>query len=455
VIRCARSTGNFPAIANSYNQYRFDSHQYNLHSQGDLLVLYVWRGSGFFIGMNLKKTRLHILREPQSLSSKAATGVSLHCHTEHSKEMLDFVPHYAEKLPIIAHYWRKERDKYQEKEGKPVDFSTAYWSPPLTALDVYSIEKSQIENAGLASLVSITDHDSIKANILVNDVEASPISLEWTVPFEYGYFHVGVHNLPRDRAEALTDTLLDFTFNSENHTDAKLAEMFAMLNEIPSVLVILNHPLWDIELVGAERHDILLRNFVRKHGRWIHAFEINGFRSWSENKAVIEMADALGIPVATGGDRHGCKPNTVINLTNAATFEEFAEEIRESRRSEVVLMPEYEHPIHSRQLQSFSEILKHYPDFADHRRRWFDRVFFDNGDGKGVVPLSSHGWKRGGPNWLRAAIWTLGVLGSPTMRPAFRLARKRVDRVPRNESQTKFVAPDLGDLTPELLSRTV
>ena len=72
--------------------------------------------------MNLKKTRLHILRDPQSLSSKAATGVSLHCHTEHSKEMLDFVPHYAEKLPIIANFWRKERDKYQEKEGKPVDF---------------------------------------------------------------------------------------------------------------------------------------------------------------------------------------------------------------------------------------------------------------------------------------------------------------------------------------------
>ena len=61
--------------------------------------------------MNLKKTRLHILREKTDLRAKAKTGVSLHCHTQHSKEMLDFVPHYAEKLPIRATFWRKERDK--------------------------------------------------------------------------------------------------------------------------------------------------------------------------------------------------------------------------------------------------------------------------------------------------------------------------------------------------------
>ena len=229
--------------------------------------------------MNLKQTRLHKLRQPENLHSKARTGVSLHCHTEHSKEMLDFIPHYAEKLPIIAHFWGKEQEKYLKKEGKAIDFSTSYWSPPLPAIDVYNIEKKQIEDAGVSSLVSITDHDSIDANIKINQIENSPISLEWTVPFEYGYFHVGVHNLPADRAESLTETLLGFTFNNEQHTSERLNEMFAMLNELPSVLVILNHPLWDIELVGAERHAILLKNFIRKHGQWIHAFEINGFRS--------------------------------------------------------------------------------------------------------------------------------------------------------------------------------
>jgi hypothetical protein len=161
------------------------------------------------------------------------------------------------------------------------------------------------------------------------------------------------------------------------------------------------------------------------------------------------MAEALGIPIATGGDRHGCKPNTVINLTNADTFEEFVNEIRVEKRSEVVMMPEYEHPLHSRQLQSFSEILSHYPDFVDGRQKWFERVFFDSGDGNGVRNLASHGWRLGGPKWLRAAIWTLGFLGSPRMRPFFRVARKKRDRLPRDVAKAKFEIPDnLEEISP-------
>lgn len=399
--------------------------------------------------MNLEKTRLHILRKADGLSLKAKTGVSLHCHTEHSKEMLDFIPHYAEKLPIIATFWRRERERYLAREGKGIDFSTAYWSPPLSPVEVYDIERRQIEDAGLESIVSLSDHDSIVATLNVNELhpnQKAPISMEWTVPYDYGFFHVGVHNLPKQRAEELTETLLEFTFNKENHSHERLTELMAMLNEIPQVLIILNHPLWDIEIVGQQRHEILLRNFIKTHGKWIHAFEVNGFRSWSENKAVIELAESLGIPVVTGGDRHGCKPNTVINLTNAATFDEFVEEIRFSKRSEVVLMPAYEQPLHSRQLESFAEILSHYPHFREGRQRWFDRVFFDTGDGQGVRSLASHGWKLGGPLWLRWAIWTLGVLGSPTVRPVFRLVRKSADRVPKTLERAKFQRPDVSDL---------
>ncbi len=230
--------------------------------------------------------------------------------------------------------------------------------------------------------------------------------------------------------------------------------MFSLLNSMPEVLVILNHPIWDIEMVGAEKHAHLLKNFIKEHGRWIHAFEFNGFRSWSENKAVIEMAEALGFPIVTGGDRHGCKPNTVFNLTNSKTFSEFVEEIRVDRRSEVVLMPEYSQPLHSRQLQSFSEILKLYPEFPEERQRWFDRVHFDIGDGEGLRKLSVH-WKRGGPTWLRWAIWTLGVLGSPHIRPAFRVVRKKKDRVPKSVEKTKFEIPNLEDITPNLSSDAV
>ncbi len=407
--------------------------------------------------MNLKQTRLHILHKPKNLSGEAKTGVSLHCHTEHSKELLEFIPHYADQLPIISYFWRKEREKYLEREGKVPDFSTGYWSPPLTAPEVYNLEKEQINRAGLEAIASITDHDSIDANLQIGETvanENAPISLEWTVPFSYGFFHVGVHNLPKDRAVELTKTLLDYTFNEERHNTENLNEMFSLLNAIPEVLIVLNHPLWDIEIVGKEKHAALLKNFLKEHGSWIHALEINGFRKWSENKAVLEMAEALGFPIVTGGDRHGCKPNTVINLTNAKTFSEFAEEIRVDKRSEVVLMPEYKQPLHSRQLQSFAEILKHYPEFPEGRRKWFDRVHFDTGDGYGIRPLSVH-WLYGGPTWLRWAIWTLGVMGNPKMRPVFSLTRKKRDRVPKDVSKTKFDVPDLEEIMPSLASDTV
>ena len=322
----------------------------------------------------------------------------------------------------------------------------------MTPHDVYDIEKEQINEAGLDAIVSIyrprQHRRQLCRSTSSTDNAKAPISLEWTVPFEYGFFHVGVHNLPKDRAVEIDQNAARLYISAKIRRTKSCTRCFAMLNEIPQVLVILNHPLWDIEIVGKEKHEILLKNFIKEHGHWIHAFEINGFRTWSENKAVIEMAEALGIPIATGGDRHGCKPNTVINLTNAKTFEEFVEEIRVEKRSEVVLMPEYKQPLHSRQLQSFSEILKHYPEFPEGRQKWFDRVYFDTGDGKGVRQLSVH-WRRGGPTWLRWAIWTLGVLGSPRMRPIFRVARKKNrPRAERCVETTKFEIPNLEDITP-------
>lgn len=383
--------------------------------------------------MNLNKTRLQILHKKTDLSQQAKSGVSLHCHTEFSKEQLDFIPIYTEKLPILSSLWLREKKKYTEREGREPDFSTAYWSPPLPPEEVYSIEQKQINEAGLEAVISITDHDCIDGNIRLNEQkknEVAPISLEWTVPFEYGFFHLGVHNLPKENAVELSKTLIDFTF-SENPEKARLHELFAMLRDLPEVLVILNHPMWDIEMVGKPRHKVLLQNFLTEFGKWIHALEINGFRKWSENIAVLELAEALDLPVVTGGDRHGCKPNTVINLTDAKTFGEFASEIRNDKRSEIVFMPDYKQPLTSRQLYSFSEILSTYNHFPEHRRRWFDRVFYDNGAPHGLAPLSIHWQESGYRTWLKIAIKFLGFMGSPMMRPLFSLTRNKIDRVPK------------------------
>ena len=386
--------------------------------------------------MNLKLTRLYLPDNTSDLSRRFTTGVSLHCHTQHSKEMLEFVPHIAAQLPIISFFFERERKKYLQNKGQEWDFSVAHWTPPLSAHKVYDLERQQINDIGLEALVSLTDHDDIKAGRRVRaeheQGQDAPISLEWTVPFEEGFFHVGVHNLPENRADEITAELLDFSFAKKrglNLGASWLDELFALLNEIPDVLVVLNHPIWDIELIGAARHKVLLDDFVAKYGRWIHAFEINGFRKWSENKAVLEMADALGFPTVSGGDRHGCQPNSVVNLSTSKSFGEFVVQIRRDKFSQVILMPHYHQPLAWRQLNSFAEILKFYPEYEAERKHWIGRVYV-NIDENGLQPLSFY-WKRGGPKWLKAATWTLGALGSPRARAAFHFAVKRKDRVPQ------------------------
>jgi hypothetical protein len=409
--------------------------------------------------MNLKLTRLFTLEDHRNLKAPFKSGVSLHCHTQHSREMLDFVPHYAQKLPIINWFWVWESKRYVKTYGKEMDFSEAHWTPPLTAHQVYDIERTQIQDEiGLDAIVSLTDHDEIAANQKLlaerDDAKGAPISLEWTVPFDFGFFHLGVHNLPPERADEITKDLLDFTFAAKRGLtfgDNRLDELFAMLNEIPEVLVVFNHPIWDIEMVGKEKHQVLLDAFIVKYGRWIHAFEINGFRTWSENKAVLEMADALGFPVVSGGDRHGCQANSVVNLTAVDTFAGFAEQIRHDKFSQVVLMPHHYQPLAWRQMESFSEILKHYPEFPEDRQKWIQRVFVQIDD-RGVNPLSFF-WPRGGPKWLRVANWTLSALGHNTMRPVFSALRSKKDVVPASFALSSGPALKDESAAPDLKSK--
>ena len=70
----------------------------------------------------------------------------------------------------------------------------------------------------------------------------------------------------------------------------------------------LNHPLWDLAGVGAAEHERSLRGFLDRYGWRLHALELNGYRPWKENDAVRPIADACGLPLISGGDRHGCEP---------------------------------------------------------------------------------------------------------------------------------------------------
>ncbi len=81
-----------------------------------------------------------------------------------------------------------------------MNYAASYWTPPMTPKLAFDLESGQIEKLGLHSMVSITDHDTIAAPMLLRTIPSArriPVSVEWSVP--YGGvqdFHLGVHNLP-------------------------------------------------------------------------------------------------------------------------------------------------------------------------------------------------------------------------------------------------------------------
>lgn len=360
-------------------------------------------------------TELQFLKKGETLLSEATTGVSLHCHTLHSKELLDFVPYYAERIPVVSQLWRRSMKRRQENNGALPNFKAGFWEPPLNAEAVVRSESDHIAGLGLESIVSITDHDSINAGLELSGT-GTPISMEWTVPFRGAFFHVGVHDLPRSEAREIADFLLAYTYASGYPDENRLLALLDMLGKYDGVLVVLNHPIWDIEMIGQIAHERALAEFLSIYKTHIHALEVNGFRTWSENQLVLDLAADLGLPVVSGGDRHCCRPNTMINLTDAANFPDFVHEIRVERRSRVAVMPEYHVPLPSRQLASIRQILFDSSRYGEERQLWSDRVFLDSGDGRGIISLTKQ-WNGRRPFWTHLAIAAVGILGHPAMRP--------------------------------------
>ncbi len=284
-------------------------------------------------------------------------------------------------------------EKQCQKSRIPVDFRRAYWTPPLTPKLAYETEQNQIEEKlGLKSLVSLTDHDNIEAPLLLRTLPATarvPISVEWSVPFATTIFHLGVHNLPARRAQAIMEDLAAYT---RNPNDGQLIELLAMLDRFPEVLVVFNHPLWTQSCVGVQRGADDLDRFLGCAGEFLHAFEINATRSAKENTLVGQLAERWERPLVSGGDRHGCAASGALNLTRAESFCEFVSEIRQDQRSHVLLMPQYTEPVTLRTTRTLLDVIREYPEYPIGSRRWDDRIFHPDANGGADRPISSL-WK--------------------------------------------------------------
>ena len=346
-----------------------------------------------------------------------SSAVSLHAHTWHSREVMSDLPNYIVKIPIVADWFRRTG-------ASSLDFSKGYWRPPATPREVFDSETAQIDaRFGLRSIVSITDHDDIAAGIELQEqyaVGRAPISVEWTVPFGAGFFHLGVHNLPGPAASIWFDRLAAFTARPDVEP---LREILNDLYDEEGVLLVLNHPLWDLAGVGAQMHTTLLTRFLNEHRARMHAIEINGYRSRRENSGVRRLAAELDMPLISGGDRHALAPNAVLNLTRARSFPEFVDEIR-SGVSHIVVMPEYAQHIATRVMASAADVMRHYAAHAKGRRGWMDRVWWENAEG--VRPLSSH-WPDGGPLWVRSSIALFQLVSNPALLPLVGLLLSPLD----------------------------
>jgi len=348
-------------------------------------------------------------REPLT-AALYSTGVSLHSHTSISEETLSFIQIMGMRFPGVGllqrHYEKLCLTRYNLK----LDFHRANWRPPLQPRMAYELEAGQIQRLGLYPLVSITDHDTIEGTLLLRAVPSSrhiPMSVEWSVPYGQTEFHLGIHNLPSGDG---VEWMRRFAAFTAAPNDQQLLMLLRELHEQPQVLIVLNHPIWDLHKVGESLHLAELRRFLSEARSCIHALELNGLRHAQENRAVGRLARETNHLLISGGDRHGLEPNANLNLTCATNFTDFVEEIRLDRRSHIHFMDQYRQRWEQRILQSTLNAVTDFPQFMPGWQRWDDRVYHP--DPRGEMRQLSQLWVHGKPPAAVAAAISLVRLGN-------------------------------------------
>lgn len=360
----------------------------------------------------------------QDVSREFLSGVSLHAHTHHSQESLAHLPRYILQIPVVGTLFDQEVRDHQQKSGAQVDFSKGWWHPPVSPRAVFDSEADQITRLGLSPIVSVTDHDSLTACVELQrtfSARCCPLSFEWTMPVDEGFLHIGVHNLPAATAHQWFDRLEAFTANPDVEP---LGGLLEDLTRVDDVLVVLNHPLWDLADVGDQAHMRSLRRVLGQYGHLFHAMELNGYRSWGENLDVVALARETGHPLISGGDRHACAPNALINLSHASSFAGFVHEIR-AGISTVITMPAYREHMVGRMMASIADVVSVYRQYPEGWQYWTDRISCLTS--QGFTPLSIH-WPTGGPFWLRTVMALVRLLSWEPLRKPIAMGLEWRDR---------------------------
>jgi len=107
------------------------------------------------------------------------------------------------------------------------------------------------------------------------------------------------------KATEWMETLAEYTANP---SDKRLTEILKALDEEPNVLVVFNHPLWDLYL-SARKAPVFWSTISANQRQYLHALELNGLRNWEENRqcggwpTVEHAADLRRRPPWRGAER--------------------------------------------------------------------------------------------------------------------------------------------------------
>ncbi len=239
-------------------------------------------------------SRISYLWKDPAAAGEFASGVSLHSHTNQSKETLDFLANLGNEYHLLRPFIAKAERRCKKRYGLSLNFAAGYWTPPLTPRLAFDLESRQIEKLNLMPLVSITDHDNINAPMLLRTVASArhiPVSVEWTAPFGGDQaFHLGIHNLPSDSGVSWMRTFEEFTASpSEKRLTEILAALHALAQRADRLQPSDVGPLPDRGAEGQGAGE----SFMHQNGQFIHALELNGLRHWEENRAVKRMAGSV------------------------------------------------------------------------------------------------------------------------------------------------------------------
>ncbi len=248
--------------------------------------------------------RVLFLSRNESVHTDFRSGVSMHSHTRHSLENLGFIGKFLQKHRLLRLWFAQREQECKRKSGIDLDFDRAYWTPPLSAEGAYKLEAGQIESLGLHPIVSLTDHNNIEASTLLRQSPQYadvPVSVEWTVPFGQAIFHIGVHNIPPATAQNLMSILRESTAEAN---ERQIVDLLFELRDIPNVLLVFNHPVWNFSGVTQDIFDFELKRFLERAGRSLDAFELNGMRGCRENR----KGHGTGRGVGSASCRRGRPP---------------------------------------------------------------------------------------------------------------------------------------------------